>query len=536
MLIDRKQMPKNFSFLLFILAFVVLFDAGCKQKPKIGNKFYEHYKNKAYLDFDTAAYYNEFKHQLFALNSHQRYSSAIQAYYSKHSYEPHFVNQFLFNGQLRTLIKYLRGATEHGLNADQFRAGDIERELDTIEANHVSNIANFYPVVAKLELESATSLLKYASIIKYGVVNPRRLYRRYNMEIKRPDSLFFEKIYQTEDLAVYLEDIQPKSDAYLILKKELAAINTDVVDSAKLFRLRTIKLNMERLRWQTPVKETRYLWVNIPAFNLQWVENKKPVFDMKVCVGEPKPAGYDTSLNRFLKTGSLDDKPMNHETTILSSHINTIELNPTWSIPTSIAQSEIYYAIQRNPAYLANNNIRVYYKGKEVEDPDTITWKHLQRQKMPYSFKQDASELNALGKFKFIFDNSSSIYLHDTPNKKAFKKPWRAVSHGCVRVDDPLKLTQALVNDTNEVDNIRMAVGLAPVNPKDTIRYKAILAKREAEGSGLKTKYLGLKPDMQLFIDYYTCWPDENGKLVFYYDAYRMDAVLYKAMEKYLSK
>ena len=529
-------MPKNFSFLLCSLSLFVLFNTGCKQKPKIANKFYEHYKNKAYQDFDTAAYFNEFKHQLSALDSQQRYSSVIQAYYSSHNYEPHFVNQFLFNSQLRTLIKYLRSAGEHGLNTDQFKASDIERDLDTIEANHLTNIANFYPVVVKLELETATSLLKYAGIIKYGIVNPRKLYRRYNMEIRRPDSLFFEKAYQVEDLTAYLDGIQPKSDAYLTLKKELALINIDVVDSAKQFQLRAIKLNMERLRWQTPAKEARYLWVNIPAFNLQWVENDKAVFDMKVCVGEPKPAGYDTSLTRYLKTGNLDDKPMNHETTILNSHINTIELNPTWSIPTSIAQSEIYYAIQRNPAYLANNNIRVYYKGKEVADPDTITWKHLQRQKMPYSFKQDASELNALGKFKFIFDNSSSIYLHDTPNKKAFTKLWRAVSHGCVRVDDPLKLTQALINDANEVDNIRMTVGLAPVNLKDTVRYKAILAKRAAEGSGLKTKYLGLKPTMQLFIDYYTCWPDEKGKLVFYYDAYHMDAVLFKAVEKYLSK
>jgi murein L,D-transpeptidase YcbB/YkuD len=530
-------MPKHFfRFLLFPILILVLFTLSCKRQPEIANKFYQHYQNKVYQDFDTTAYYSEFKHQLSVLKPQLRYGTTVANYYHDNDFEPHFVDQFLFNGQLRTLIKYLKGATEHGLNADIFNAGKIEQDLDTIEANHFKKIADVYPVLARLEIETANSLLNYAGILQYGVVNPHTLYRRYDMITKRPDSLMFKQVYQAENLSAYLQEIQPRSEAYLALKKELAGINTDVVDSAKMERLRIIKLNMERLRWQTPAKDAHYVWVNIPAFKLQWIENNKPAFEMKVCVGEPKPADYDARLLNYLKTRNIDDKPLNHETTVLNSRINTIQLNPTWNIPTSIAQNEIYYAIQRDPDYLANNDIRVYYKDKLVANTDSIHWAQIARQNMPYKFKQDASDLNALGKFKFIFDNESSIYLHDTPNKKAFTKPWRAVSHGCVRVEDPLKLTEALVNDTSEVDNIRMEVGLKPVSAKDTSKYKAIQARRAAAGFELKSKYIGLKPDMQLFIDYYTCWPDENGKLVFYYDLYRMDAVLEKAMGKYLSK
>jgi murein L,D-transpeptidase YcbB/YkuD len=81
-----------------------------------------------------------------------------------------------------------------------------------------------------------------------------------------------------------------------------------------------------------------------------------------------------------------------------------------------------------------------------------------------------------------------------------------------------------------------MEVGLKPVKDIDTTRYKAIQAKRAAPGFELKSKYISLKPDMQLFIDYYTCLPDETGKLVYYFDVYHMDDKLLKAMEKYLSK
>lgn len=521
---------------LFFLALVSLFIAGCKQKPEIAERFYKHYQNKVYKDFDTAAYYAEFKHQLSKLKPDGHYSVPIAIYYKSQNFEPHFVDRFLFNGQLRTLIKYLRNANEHGFDPGLYGADKIEQDLDTIEANHFKAIAQVYPVLARLEIGTARALLTYSGMLQYGVVNPRNLYRRYDMPIKRPDTTMFKRAYDATDLKTYLEQIQPKSEAYLALKKELAAINTNVVDSAKIHQVNTIRLNMERLRWQIPARDARYLWVNIPAFTLKWIENNKTVFDMRVCVGQPKPAGYDTMLLRYLKTKDLDDKPQNHETTILCSRINTIQLNPTWNIPTSIAQNEIYYSVLKDPNYLVNNNIRVYYHDKLVTDPDTINWRRIQRKNIPYKFKQDASELNALGKFKFIFDNESSIYLHDTPNKKAFFSNWRAVSHGCVRVEDPLKLTEALVNDTNEVDNIRMEVGLAPVNPKDTTRYKAIQARRSAPGYELRSKYIGLKPDMQLFIDYYTCLPDENGKLIYYNDVYKMDDKLLKAIGKYLNK
>lgn len=524
------------KFFLYTFLVLLVFTIGCKQPPPIANKFYEHYKNPIYKDFDTAAYNAEFKKQLSVSKPQLRYAELIAKYYNAHTIEPHFTDQFLLNGQLSTLVQYLNKANEHGLNASVFKADKIVKELNKIKANRFTAISEVYPVLARLEIEAANSLLTYSSMLQYGVVNPHTLYGRYNMKIKRPDSLFINQIYKTDNLNVYLEQIQPKNPAYLALKKALADINTDVVDSDKIQRLRLIKLNMERLRWQTTAKESRYLWVNIPAFNLQWVENGKPVFDMKVCVGEPKPADYAERLKKYLETKNIDDKPLNHETTILNSRISTIQLNPTWNIPNSIAQNEIYFAIQRNPDYLTNNNIKVYYKDKLVTDPDTIRWERISRQKMPYKFKQDASDLNALGKFKFIFDNENSIYLHDTPNKRAFTKGWRAVSHGCVRVQDPLKLTEALINDTSRVDEIRMEVGLQPQNLKDTTRYKAIQAKRSAAGFELKSKYVELKPDMQLFIDYYTCWPGEDGKPVFYSDAYRMDAPLEKAMGKYLSK
>ena len=528
-----KNIPKSVFLYLIVLMVAI---CSCKQKPVIATKLTEHYKNDVYQDYDSAAFHAEFKKQFELLKANLHYADAIESYYADNNFEPRLVQNFLTDGQLRKFVQYLNRAKEHGINPEIFKGADIAKLLDTVQANRFKTIGEVYPVLARVEIESANALLSYSSVMQFGVINPYKVFRRYETKPLRPDSASFKKALDADNLVGYLEQVQPKNPAYIQLKKALADINMDVVDSPKLFRIKTLKLNMERLRWQIPAKEDTYILVNIPAFNLQWVQGGKPMLNMRVCVGQPRPLDYEARLNTYLKTRNIDDRPQNHQTPVLNSHINTIQLNPTWRIPSSIAQNEIYYLIQKNPDYFDDNNIKVYYKDKEVTRPDTITWAHIKREHIPYTFKQDASDLNALGKFKFIFDNDNSVYLHDTPNKKAFFSDWRAISHGCVRVQDPLMLTRLLVGDTTRMDAIRIEVGMQPLDTLSKHKYAKLLAARAAAGYQLKSKFIEPAKPVQLFIDYYTCLPDETGKPIFYFDAYRMDPDLEKAMGKYLSK
>jgi murein L,D-transpeptidase YcbB/YkuD len=144
---------------------------------------------------------------------------------------------------------------------------------------------------------------------------------------------------------------------------------------------------------------------------------------------------------------------------------------------------------RKDPYYLSNSNIKVYYKGKPVTDPDTIQWNKYAREKLPFTFKQGSGEGNALGKFKFIFDNSSSIYLHDTNNKYGFKLANRAISHGCVRIEEPLKFAELMVKDKYQYDQLRMEVSLPPIDSNRNKQYQKILAKKADT-----TKIFQLKP------------------------------------------
>jgi len=108
------------------------------------------------------------------------------------------------------------------------------------------------------------------------------------------------------------------------------------------------------------------------------------------------------------------------------------------------------------------------------------------------------------------------------------------VSHGCVRVSDPLKLAAYLgrFNGKNTVDIIRIGIGMTPIDT--TSKFKLLYIKKQQElasnNGKLRTSSIYLKKKTSLFIQYYTCWVNENGKLSFSDDIYDLDGKIAAAL------
>ena len=269
---------------------------------------------------------------------------------------------------------------------------------------------------------------------------------------------------------------------------------------------------MERLRWKIPQKGAEYVEVNIPDFALTWFKDGDTLSRMKVVVGK-----------------------VEHATPIMYSKLNSIQVNPIWNIPSSIAKNEIYGYASRDPYYLSNNNMNVYYKGQLVANPDTIQWSRFSKTNFPFQFKQGSGGGNALGKFKFLFKNGSSIYLHDTNSKSGFSKGYRALSHGCVRVERPLEFAEHLVKDKNRFDQLRMEVNLPPLDTTKMTVYHAKMAKKTDSASNytLKPSWFSAKPQVPLYINYTTAWWDK-GVMQVRPDVYGMDQALWQKLRRYL--
>ncbi len=229
-------------------------------------------------------------------------------------------------------------------------------------------------------------------------------------------------------------------------------------------RLEQILMNMERMRWLASASKGNLIVVNIPEFVLHVYEGGKKAFDMDVVVG---------------KEG--------HNTMMFNGDLNQVVFCPYWNVPSSIVKKEILPDMEKNPNYLAKENMEI--TGNEGGLP---------------VIRQKPGGKNALGKVKFLFPNSFNIYFHDTPAKSLFEKDKRAYSHGCIRLKEPVKLAEYVLRNQPEWTPEKIEEAMS----KDDQRFVRV------------------KDPIPVIITYYTAWVDDNGLLNFRDDIYGHDSKL----------
>lgn len=231
-----------------------------------------------------------------------------------------------------------------------------------------------------------------------------------------------------------------------------------------LNRIQQLLINMERMRWMPVKKEGKLILVNIPEFMLHITEGSTHVIHMPVVVG---------------KEG--------HNTTMFSDDLDQIVFSPYWNVPPSIVKAEILPAMKKNSNYLAAKHMEIV-SGNGGGIP---------------TIRQLPGANNSLGRVKFLFPNSFNIYFHDTPAKSLFAKDDRAASHGCIRLSDPVKMANYLLENSPEWTPEKIEAAM---------------------NSGVE-KTVSLKHSVPVIITYYTAWVDENKKMNFREDVYGNDRV-----------
>ena len=485
---------------------------GCKKKrSEMAAVFYKRTHNEVFKDFDPDEFTAYFKKELIRETPEMNNPQTIAEHYDQNDYEPEFVMYHLWDGGLQTMVDKFRNANEHGLNPKLFHPDQISALMDKFDnENAIKTHEQAYKYIAKLEILAANSLMDYSNAMQYGVISPRQIFSRYFIKTKRPDSLSMNRVFSIENISGYLDSIQPKDPEYLTLQKAYLE-GYQAPKMSKEETRRVLLVNMERLRWKNKPDETEYIYVNVPDFHLDVIDSGKSVLNMKVCVGEGRNKKYLNNLENY-NDSCKTDNPFPRETPLLSSVVHSVQVNPIWNIPQSIATKEIIVEAAKDPYYLANKNINVYKNGKLISDPETINWSNVPKGDSDYEFKQQPGEDNSLGKIKFLFQNKSNVYLHDTPAKEAFRYNMRAVSHGCVRLEKPMELAHTLFRDTDKYNLIAKDMDEDEPMPED----------------------ISLRPKIPVYITYVTCWPDIEGKLQFRGDVYGLDIVLYEHLKKYL--
>jgi murein L,D-transpeptidase YcbB/YkuD len=244
----------------------------------------------------------------------------------------------------------------------------------------------------------------------------------------------------------------------------LAQATIEALNGNKPDRMADIIIaNMERWRWMPRDLGKTYVIVNLPDYTLRVIDNGKLDWTTKIVDGKP-------------------DTP----TPIMSAEMKYITVNPTWNVPPSIVAKEYLPLLRQDSTILQRMGLNV------SRNPDGTI--HV---------SQPPGPNNALGQIRFNFPNKFLVYQHDSNQKYLFANTMRAASHGCMRVEDPVKYAEVLLaiarpGDGYTADRIRRMFG----SNENDIKFPAFIP---------------------VHLTYQTAFVDDSGKLQFRDDIYGRD-------------
>jgi murein L,D-transpeptidase YcbB/YkuD len=253
-------------------------------------------------------------------------------------------------------------------------------------------------------------------------------------------------------------------------------------------RFKRIAITLDRYKQLPVTMPERYIWVNLPAYYLKVWDHDTVALESKIICGKP-----DT------------------RTPLLYSVISDMVTYPTWTVPNSIIAKQYLPKLKVNPNYLTRIGLRLVNAKGETVNAEEVKWTKYTKG-IPYNVVQASGDGNALGIMKFNFNNPFSVYLHDTNQRYLFKNGSRALSHGCVRVEQ----WEALAFYISRNDSLNL-------KPGDVLHYNTDSIKSWLAGK--VKKRIAVKNGIPLFITYFCC-EGKGEKIRFYEDIYGEDKLM----------
>jgi murein L,D-transpeptidase YcbB/YkuD len=243
-------------------------------------------------------------------------------------------------------------------------------------------------------------------------------------------------------------------------------------------RLAQLRTNAVRLKALTGNLGNRIVVANIPAAQIEAIENGVAVTRHTAVAGKPDRPSPD-----------------------VRSKITQINFNPFWTVPVSIIRKDLIPKMQAEPDYLTKNHIRIFDPKNNELQPSQIDW--YSNEAVNYKFKQDAGDFNSLGSLKINFPSPDGVYMHDTPSKNLFGEDFRFASSGCMRVQNVRELVYWILAETP---------GWSKAEIDEVIK------------SGERKDAKVAKP-LPLYWVYVTAWATPDGVVQFRDDIYNRDGV-----------
>lgn len=484
----------------------------------------------------------------------------LQLFYVNRLYEPAWFTLNSFNNNGFDLINYIRHVSQQGLQPNDYHLYLIEEYLGKLLSQRTTDTTD----IMKLELLLTDAYFLLGSHLYYGKVDPAKEGANWKMQRKDPElrmDLKLEEALKQGEVDIELNKLAPGYKAYWRMKEELAfflklegelwpeilmdkpvkpgdtsevvpmirvrliklrylltdsvstifdeelekqvksfqddrGLNTDGVigkstldylNCLPLTLIGQLKVNMERFRW-LPIQATgKHIIVNIANFQLDMITGVDTLISMRAVVGKEE-----------------------RRTPVFNESMTYIVFSPNWTIPRNILKQDVIPELLKGPAYLKKKKMKLFrHDGTELAYSD-VNWSKISKSNFPYMVRQDPGPGNALGRVKFMFPNAYNVYIHDTPSKSSFARDARAVSSGCIRVEDPFDLAVLLLSD---------APGWSPDKIRSAMQQK-------------KEQTVLLKVPVDVMVVYLTAWTDGKDRIQFRNDIYQNDGKVLEALNQ----
>lgn len=520
-------LKKHFNILLFVS--ISLICAGCADDNSAE-------ESDIVSPFESEEY-KHFREQLVIYLESKNDSILNLIYQDNHTF---WINEdLMLNEQGKLATSNLLKAEHYGLNSSHYNAAffdslpepltyemavTVETELSLSFYTFVRHLrygiipAKYFTQITDLKTKHDSvdllSIFKADNIVEAGLdMQPQH---HYYQQLQSAVARFYDENALTEEV-IYIPNFKKDSvEAYTKAKEVLVKLNylnpddegDKIVEAVKAFQksngltpdgligkytvqmleLSTRKMyfqaaaNLEKWRWIEQWGDS-YLFANIPEYMIN-VYHKDSL-----------------RLKNRTVVGTITNK-----TPEVESKLDYFIVNPEWYVPYSITMNELIPKQKKDSTYLERNGYTLTSGGSL----SSVNWKTASASSV--KIKQKSGGYNALGKVKFIFSNSHSVYFHDTPSKSFFNKDIRSYSHGCVRVQDPFDIAYYILENEANPE--------WPTTLDSLLKYK-------------KTKTFTPQHEYPVHIGYFTSATDSSGKLRTLIDIYEKDTLLIKLFEKY---
>ena len=252
-------------------------------------------------------------------------------------------------------------------------------------------------------------------------------------------------------------------------------------------RAEQVRVNLERARWVLGGLRDTFVLVNLPAFKVYYIRDRKNVWETRSQIGRQA-----------------------RQTPSFRADMTYIVFNPDWTVPPTILAQDVLAGMRKGENTIAKKRLTIIDRQGRRVDPSAIDWASATASSFPYTLRQPPGPDNALGRVKFIFPNEHSIFLHDTPSRELFSPDQRTFSSGCIRIERPLELAGKLLDGQDDWT-------------------AANIDKTVAAGA---SETVFLRQPVPVVIVYWTVSVGASGDLRYANDVYHLDARLLKALDR----